>query len=93
MIRKLVAIKEISGAITNNYNLPATNIMLRVNFSFKQNDKPFHYEVFAPFDNINEQVQPGSTKSFEKCMNYNLYESGIKSQRQDYHGYRNTSSG
>ena len=62
---------KISGTITNNYNLPATNIMLRVDFSSEQRGKPFHYEVFAPFNNIDEQIQPGSTKSFGKCMNYN----------------------
>lgn len=62
---------KISGTITNNHNLPATNLMLRANFSSEQNGKPFHYEVFAPFDNIDEQIQPGSTKSFGKCMNYN----------------------
>ncbi|MBU0570202.1 hypothetical protein KKB40_05515 [Patescibacteria group bacterium] len=62
---------RMSGTITNNYKLPATNISLRVDFSSEKGGKPFYYEVFFPFSSTNEQVQPGSTKSFDKCMNNN----------------------
>lgn len=62
---------KVSGTIANNHSFAATNIMLRVDFSSEKDGAPFHYEVFKPFINFSEQVQPGSTKSFETCMNRN----------------------
>lgn len=64
---------KLSGTIYNSSSYPATTIMLRTNFSKVMNGDAFHYEVFSPFQNIQEQIQPNSRKSFSQCMNLQTY--------------------
>ncbi len=64
---------KISGTIYNSGSQPATLIGLRADFSKELNGIPFHYEVFSPFQENSEQVQPNSRKSFSSCMNSQTY--------------------
>lgn len=60
---------QISGTIKNNYSKPAFAMGLKADFSREKGSESFHYEVFSPFQVETEQIQPGSSKTFSKCMN------------------------
>lgn len=64
---------KVTGTVTNSYNQPANYIKLRVDFIKTQDDKSFHYEVFSPFENEDEQVQPSSKKVFTKYLRDQSY--------------------
>lgn len=59
---------EVSGTITNSSSLEAQYLALKIDFLKTKNGTPFHYEVFAPFESAVERVQPGSSKTFTKCL-------------------------
>ena len=47
--------------------------MLRIDFSKEKGEEPFHYEVFAPFRQLSERIQPNSSKTYTKCLNSQTY--------------------
>ena len=59
---------EVSGTITNSSSLEAQYVGLKIDFLKTKNGTPFHYEVFSPFEVSGERIQPGSSKSFSKCL-------------------------
>lgn len=63
----------LSGTVYNSGSVPATFVGLRADFSKEANGASFHYEVFSPFQDDSEQIQPNSRKSFSKCMNSQTY--------------------
>lgn len=65
---------QVSGSIVNTSDTPVTDIQLRIDFSKEQDDQTFHYEVFSPFSSTYEQIQPGSPKTFVKCLRWETYE-------------------
>lgn len=69
---------ELSGSIKNTSTTIASNIALRADFTKTEGGPSFHYEVFSPFANAQEQIQPGSTKTFTRCLNRQTYDAVSK---------------
>jgi hypothetical protein len=65
---------KLSGTIKNTSGLEATEIWLRADFSKDKGGESFHYEVFYPFQTLEERVQPGSSKTFTKWVNWQTYQ-------------------
>lgn len=67
-LKRETTYNEISGTIKNLSDFEATEIMLRVDFMKDENGESFHYEVYSPFKEFSERVQPHSSKTYTTLL-------------------------